>query len=1499
MLRDAGVRGKLFAVLAIPALLLVVASGWLVGGQVQSARQAGQIEAVTDVGIQLNRVVHSLQLERSVSLNYLQNSTANQRAAMLGQRQDTNAQLSVLRAKILASPIADMSASIGAAAARSTEGHNELVGARKSIDAGRFFSTETDVFYGKIIATDLQLPGVIAASASPELAQRLQAEGSLSTTIEYASHERDLIQLAYLKGTVNEAEFGQASALAAQQRVSLQDFERSAPAGLFSALDTKLAASDVTQLDTSRRHLTDLLKGRSPDVPGSKRWLQAANPRIASLTTSEGQLVTDIANVAASLQSAEQLKAGIFGAGAIFGLVLAGLFAGVLAQRITLPLRRLTLAAGEIGEELPHMVERMQQPGVGPGVVVEPIPVESDDEIGRLAVAFNTVNEVTLRVARDQAALRASIAEMFVNVARRNQVLLGRQLAQLDKMEAREEDPDLLKNLFRLDHLATRMRRNAESLLVLAGIDSTRRLRQAMPLSDVIRTAVGEIEAYERVDTAVADDPEVSGRYALSIAHLLAELLENATVFSNPGTRVVVATAMTGHGFDVTITDYGLGMTEEEIVEANESIAHPPLAEIAVSQRLGLFVVGRIAARLGVTASLRQGRSAGTVVTVGLPLDVFEGLQVEEPVTADATADAFAASAPVDEPASDGELAQAGVLVGALAASDSAVAVEAGLPSAPVSLFNPSEVALSRLPQVDVAALMADAEADSRLHAIAAPTAPASTGRRLLPRRSRSDEPVEVVPVDDVAVAEVLGDEIPVHVAPVDVEQVGDETIELAAVEVAALDVAPVDSAPVDAVDAADELMDTDQSDTDPTDREEPGVGSHSRRRGSFFQRRRRIPVAAPVELPQRDEHLQEPAADADAHVASDEPFTDKLGVYEPELPEVSWYPAATAPALDEPAFDEPAFDEPVEQIAADEQEEIVEQIAADEPEEFVAAAEPAARRGLFGRRRQPTVHQVDPLEHAPDQVPADDLAAEFVDPQPVDALFAPAEQVVTEPVHVAPPGLFAPFDDQPVAFESTITEPEYVDPGFVHPEHVDTDNALADALDEEPDAVVPTEKSARRRRLFGRRTQVADEPAAFEPSSDETPSEPVAETFAAEPAVAEELFAPAAEAAVTEPPSWQLAEEPIAFGTVETAEPPTVVQPIVTALTEPFPVEPVDVEPFVFEPFSVEPVTVEALDPVPELAPDSGLAAEYSPDEFASEELPVEELAPAAEPARRRGRFGRRQHSAEPVPVEPVSVEPVAVEPVAESAEPADAADLFAPAADAFVPAESFAAHLPAPVAEPEPTPPAAPLYFAPAIDILPGKPMGRRSKRGKSAPAAQLPVPAAAPVTPYAPSVFDSVAPPPSFGAPVTTEPVRVPAPVHQPEHRSVAPSAPPRQASAAAPVSQPAAPAPMSELDQMALNAELHKSALSELRGLYEPSVNQAAAPSADAAAGLIRRQRRAVEAVVEPELPDVPARARDASEVRGMLTGFRAGVERGRTAPSEASEPDADPTDDSTD
>ena len=204
----------------------------------------------------------------------------------------------------------------------------------------------------------------------------------------------------------------------------------------------------------------------------------------------------------------------------------------------------------------------MAIPGEGPEITLAPIPVTSRDEVGQLAAAFNSVNSTTVQVAQEQAALRGSIAEMFVNVARRDQVLLNRQLSFIDSLERAEEDPSTLANLFRLDHLATRMRRNAESLLVLAGIDSGRRLRDAMPLSDVVRTASSEIEQYDRVELDLQVDPHMHGFNALGAAHMLAELLENATIFSEPETPVTVTTGVSGQFVVVRILDQGLGMSD-------------------------------------------------------------------------------------------------------------------------------------------------------------------------------------------------------------------------------------------------------------------------------------------------------------------------------------------------------------------------------------------------------------------------------------------------------------------------------------------------------------------------------------------------------------------------------------------------------------------------------------------------------------------------------------------------------------------------------------------------------------------------------------------------------------------------------------------------------------------------------------------------------------------------------------------------------------------------
>ena len=444
MLRDLGVRTKLLAVLAIPAVLLTVLTSLLVGGQVTQARQAGQVESLTKVAIQVNRVVHSLQDERAATLVHLEAPEPGSQARVESKRQAADKELATLRQLGGSSGLVNSSPTLMAAVARSAEAHNELASARRSIDAGRFFATEADVFFSRVISADLDLPGVVAATASSELSSLLQAYQSLSMAIEFTAHERDLVEVALLTGSLNEADYARTVGLYAQQRETLQDFQTKAPPALWNDLNERLAQASNFQIDQVRRDLPDLLKGRSPNYGKSVQWVDDANSRAFSMTDSEDQLVEAIRSQAAATRDSQERRALVFIAVAALALSVAALLALQLARRISRPLRRLTVAAGQIGDELPRMVERMQTPGEGPGVEVEPIPVESRDEIGRLAEAFNTVNEVTVRVAQEQAALRASIAEMFVNVARRNQVLLGRQLKALDAMESREEDPDAL-----------------------------------------------------------------------------------------------------------------------------------------------------------------------------------------------------------------------------------------------------------------------------------------------------------------------------------------------------------------------------------------------------------------------------------------------------------------------------------------------------------------------------------------------------------------------------------------------------------------------------------------------------------------------------------------------------------------------------------------------------------------------------------------------------------------------------------------------------------------------------------------------------------------------------------------------------------------------------------------------------------------------------------------------------------------------------------------------
>ncbi|MFF8915666.1 nitrate- and nitrite sensing domain-containing protein [Streptomyces sp. NPDC015032] len=375
-------------------------------------------------------------------------------------------------------------------------------------------------------------------------------------------------------------------------------------------------------------------QGKSPQKLAAKgitpeTWMAAATAKFDGYTTIEDELVDKAVTEAADISSSARNDAFINAAVVIVALLAAFVLAGLMARQMSRSMRHLRTAAFGIAEQqLPMLVDQLSR--TDPGRVdtrVQPIPIDSRDEIGEVARAFDQVHREAVRLAAEQAMLRGNVNAIFTNLSRRNQSLIEGQLSLLTALENHETDPDQLESLFRLDHLATRMRRNGENLLVLAGEEPGSRWNQPVPLVDVLRAASSEVESYERIELSGVPETEIHGQSVSDLVHLLAELLENATTFSSPQTKVrVTATRLPDSRVMIEIHDKGIGLTAEDFADINHRLANPPTVDAAVSQRMGLFVVGRLADRHGIRVQLRpSGEQAGTTSLVMLPDAITHG----------------------------------------------------------------------------------------------------------------------------------------------------------------------------------------------------------------------------------------------------------------------------------------------------------------------------------------------------------------------------------------------------------------------------------------------------------------------------------------------------------------------------------------------------------------------------------------------------------------------------------------------------------------------------------------------------------------------------------------------------------------------------------------------------------------------------------------------------------------------------------------------------------
>ncbi|MFF2962992.1 nitrate- and nitrite sensing domain-containing protein [Streptomyces sp. NPDC057963] len=375
-------------------------------------------------------------------------------------------------------------------------------------------------------------------------------------------------------------------------------------------------------------------QGQSPRKLAAKgitpeSWMAAATAKFDGYTTVENELVEKAVTEAADISSGARKDAVVNAAVVIVALLAAFVLAGLMARQMSRSMRHLRTAAFGIAEQqLPMLVDQLSR--TDPGRIdtrVQPIPIDSRDEIGEVARAFDQVHREAVRLAAEQAMLRGNVNAIFTNLSRRNQSLIEGQLSLITALENNEADPDQLESLFRLDHLATRMRRNGENLLVLAGEEPGSRWNQPVPLVDVLRAAASEVESYERIELSGVPETEIHGQSVTDLVHLLAELLENATTFSSPQTKVrVTATRLPDSRVMIEIHDKGIGLTAEDFADINHRLANPPTVDAAVSQRMGLFVVGRLADRHGIRVQLRpSGEQAGTTSLVMLPDAITHG----------------------------------------------------------------------------------------------------------------------------------------------------------------------------------------------------------------------------------------------------------------------------------------------------------------------------------------------------------------------------------------------------------------------------------------------------------------------------------------------------------------------------------------------------------------------------------------------------------------------------------------------------------------------------------------------------------------------------------------------------------------------------------------------------------------------------------------------------------------------------------------------------------
>ena len=647
------VRTKLLVMVLPVTMVLIVVAGFGIQARLVDRAEAKQQREALVVSAQTADLVHELQRERllaaSAGLGDEATVTATA-AALTEQREATDRTAKQLVDTLESGASAGLS---GEDLQRSIDVLRSVPTATAEVRSATERQTPVAVAdqYGRLIDRAQRAVGTIEVSNSAGstssaalsrrwLAQGIEAESKLSAVA--MSWYADPAEEGYQAMAALTQDLGGEATLLFDTFTQYAD---PATADMLSAVRAS-DASRASDPGIAMLSAPPATRAEAVAMPATAaEWATLAAARTDELLTIESHLLDlDYARTAQHVDSAD-FAVTWFAAAATAATLGVALLAFAISRGINQSLTRLTDAAHTLSsDQVPTLLESLKTPNFdGTSVAMLEVDTGSNDEFAEVGRSLAELSNAIVHVASEQnQQLRRGISQIFVNLARRNQSLLDRQIQFIDRLETNEEDPDQLENLFRLDHLATRMRRNAESLLVLAGAEAPRRRARNVEIGDVVRVAIGEVEDFARVELVAVEPSIALGSVAVDIAHLLAELMENGAQYSPPNTTVdVVGRRERNGGYSIVITDHGVGMNESQLASANSVLKQPPPVGLALSRSLGFVVAGTLAQRHCIGVELAVGLDGGVVASVSIPA----ALLADQPTAVDGPREATNAPA--------------------------------------------------------------------------------------------------------------------------------------------------------------------------------------------------------------------------------------------------------------------------------------------------------------------------------------------------------------------------------------------------------------------------------------------------------------------------------------------------------------------------------------------------------------------------------------------------------------------------------------------------------------------------------------------------------------------------------------------------------------------------------------------------------------------------------------------------------------------------------------